>query len=136
VGMPSLPTAVELLQDQLVSRGFRVADIEYSESHFGDTVILLVSDELRVRLIRDRGQWLVVVGSRSFEEWFSPSIWRDYFEGKTGPLSASTWEEQSSMVLDNLEKMRSAVLEENDLLEQLRDIRSARADARWGKSNT
>lgn len=50
--------------------GFRIVRSEFDPRHFGDSVVTLQSDALRLRFVRDRGQVILDVGPTS-----EPDTW-------------------------------------------------------------
>jgi hypothetical protein len=73
-GNLSVPLAELLVEGQpwlFQERGFRIVHSEYEPQHFGNSLVLLQSDTLRLRFVRDRGQVLVALGSPSDpEDWW------------------------------------------------------------------
>lgn len=78
--------------DYLLEPGrFRIVGSESGRSQGGDALLELVSNTLRVRLTRDRGQILMSFQPlSSTNDWFSPGLLRGMLTGEraTGELSA------------------------------------------------
>jgi hypothetical protein len=67
------PLKEELIDDQpwlFSEAGFRIIGSDYSPKNFGDSVVTLESDFVRVRFLRERGQVMVDVASLA-----SPNKW-------------------------------------------------------------
>ena len=59
----------------LVERGYQQADHRIYEDHFGSGWVLLLRNDIRVRIINDRGLWFVEIGSTvALEEWFDARL--------------------------------------------------------------
>ena len=59
----------------LLRCGYRVTEQQTSEAHFGNGFVILTRDDVRVRVVNERGQWFVEIGSSSApEEWFDARL--------------------------------------------------------------
>lgn len=59
----------------LIARGYEPIDQRVYEEHFGSGWVLLKRDEVRLRILNDRGQWFVEIGSEAAqEEWFDARL--------------------------------------------------------------
>ena len=75
--MIDLPPPLQVLVSDLIgSFGMRARDRQASGG-FGNCLIELGSDALRIRLVRDRGQWRIeVADARVPDEWFYVEVLR------------------------------------------------------------
>jgi hypothetical protein len=71
-----IPAAVNSQIAALLERGYRVAHYQYDPSHFGNVVIDLESDDIRLRFVRDRNEWLASIARSDAPE-------EDYFDSDT-----------------------------------------------------
>lgn len=59
----------------LIDRGYKLVDQRSYEHQFGSGWVLLIRGDVRMRIINDRGQWFVDVGSASApDEWFDARL--------------------------------------------------------------
>jgi hypothetical protein len=59
----------------LLERGYQPVDQRVYEQHFGSGWLLLVRNDVRVRVVNDRGLWFVEIGSTAApEEWFDARL--------------------------------------------------------------
>jgi hypothetical protein len=59
----------------LIVRGYEVIDRRVYEQHFGSGWVLFARDDVRLRIVNDRGQWFVEIGSSADpEEWFDARL--------------------------------------------------------------
>ena len=73
LGMRTEPEALTECRDALrpfLDRGFREAAEKYDAQHFGNVLIDLESQDLRLRLTRDRGQYFIDISTPAENEWF------------------------------------------------------------------
>lgn len=66
----ALRTAAPILE-----RGYQPVDNRLYEHHFGSGWVLLVRNDVRLRIVNDRGLWFVEIGSTAApEEWFDARL--------------------------------------------------------------
>src|SRR4051794_35842130 len=70
-----VPTAYRGLADELAAHGFVVQVGDPDDSAFGNQVAVLTHDRIRVRLVRDRGEWFLEIAAPLTDEWFAPVVW-------------------------------------------------------------
>ncbi len=70
-----VPTAYQGLAEALVSEGFAIQVGDPDDSRFGDQVACLTHDRVRLRLVRDRGDWFLEIAASLTDEWFAPVVW-------------------------------------------------------------
>ncbi|WP_284550429.1 hypothetical protein [Aestuariimicrobium sp. T2.26MG-19.2B] len=66
---------------------------------FGNQVVLLVHDNIRVRLVRDRGQWFLEIDAALTDEWFSPVIWMALLDKELPDARRPSAEKEASFVV-------------------------------------
>ena len=67
---PLQPVLAERLPWLFEDRGFRITYSEYAPASFGDSLVILDSDSIRLRFVRDRSQVMLDLAARSEpEEW-------------------------------------------------------------------
>jgi hypothetical protein len=68
---PLKPVLAERLPWLFEDLGFQITYSDYSPAQFGDSTVILDSDSLRLRFVRDRSQVMLHLAARSEpEEWF------------------------------------------------------------------
>jgi hypothetical protein len=59
----------------LLEHGYRLFDHRVYEQYFGSGWLLLARNDMRVRIVNDRGLWFVEIGSGgASEEWFDARL--------------------------------------------------------------
>jgi hypothetical protein len=59
----------------LIDRGYVMSDGQTDEQYFGSGWVLLERGDARVRVVNDRGQWFVELGSAAApDEWFDARL--------------------------------------------------------------
>jgi hypothetical protein len=71
-----IPAAVTSQIAALLERGYRIEHYQYDPAHFGNVIIDLKSDDIRLRLVRDRNEWLASLARSDAPE-------EDYFDFDT-----------------------------------------------------
>jgi len=128
--MTERPEPLAALAAKLERAGFAADEYGPDRDSFGDRMTTFTAEDLRVRLIRDRGQWTVELGHPAWEDVYDPDIWRAALEG-TDPTDPSPLAEQAAYVADRLDALRAAA-RDPDLRERLDEIAVARADLWFG----
>lgn len=64
-----------LAASPLIERGYEPTDRRVYEQHFGSGWVLLTRGDVRLRILNDRGQWFIEIGSLAApEEWFDARL--------------------------------------------------------------
>lgn len=99
---------VRSLLHQLRARGYVVIQQLYTERSFGNALIDLQRGCTRVRVVRDRGQWLLDMCGARDEEWWAPAVWRAWLTAWTGPIGSPAIGDQVDMLLEDLPQVEAA----------------------------
>ena len=89
---------------------FWIAGSEITTSNGGDAYLLVESDTLRLRFVRDRGQLLLDFQPREhgeLREWFSVDLIRSLFHGEPETLGVLD-ESYASIVRDHLDEIEAS----------------------------
>jgi hypothetical protein len=129
---------IDVVLGWLGESGFIVVSDRAYES-FGNRAVVLVKESVAVRLMKDRGIWMIDIAgpfgevpSESADIWFEPKIWRSYLD-RTRPFPApEPWDTQVSFVKTRLPDVRAAQLGGKDVAEGLRELEKSEAQARFG----
>lgn len=92
------PAVHQTLADHLIAEGFIVQLGDPDETAFGNQTALLVHDDIRVRFIRDRGQWFLEIAAPLTDEWFAPVIWMAFLDGELPDPRRPSVEEEAAFV--------------------------------------
>src|SRR4051812_32084875 len=77
LGVPLKPLVTERMPWLFEELGFRITYSDYDPMHFGDSDLILDSNNLRLRFTRDKGQVFLSLASRAEPEvWFG--LWSLY----------------------------------------------------------
>lgn len=109
-----LPEALEELTTELVHRGFAVERDEYSAESFGNRIVELEDAPIRVRIVRDRGVWSVSLSAAPGSQFASPLLWRTVLTGRLQTEDRLSLEDQSEYVLQDLDRIRGAIVSNHD----------------------
>ena len=130
---PSTPPA-ELKQfaEAVQRAGLWLADSEQSQENFGNSVTVFIGPGVRIRTVKERGQWFVEVTGSGWDEWFSPMIWRSIIQGQVVATPTPSFNIQCQMVLDDLDRIREviAVQPSDEIISRLRLMREERGNLR------
>jgi len=85
-----------------------------SES-FGDRLLEFDMDGLRVRLVRDRGQWAIEIGGDAVGGWYDTGIWECYLTGSSPSAEVMGTSRQAAFVHAHLQAIRDAVQRDRSL---------------------
>lgn len=99
---------VRSLLQQLRARGYVVLHHLYAEQSFGNALIDLPRGCTRVRVVRDRGQWLVDMCDARDQQWYAPAVWRAWLTSSTGPTGSPAIGDQVDILLDDLPQVEAA----------------------------
>jgi len=98
------PTSVSLLLSFLEDdRGLSIEQ-ELASQAFGDTIIVLRGQGLRVRVLRDRGRWFVEVSSENPNQWFDMALLKEQITGHVGDDEPS-FDEQAEFLRANWKRI-------------------------------
>lgn len=135
VDSDNMPPEFSALAQWLSSLGFDRTEHGYDRS-FGDRVIEFTRTAPAVRLLRDRGEWAVVIGGRSVDGWYDVGIWRAYLRGTTASASGPvpTPSEQTQFVRRYLTEIERAVETDPALVAKLAALGTQRSNEMFGLS--
>lgn len=127
-----IPEDVTALVADFERHGFTRAS-EHVGTGFGDRTIELDRIPVVMRITSDRGQWVLELAHREWDEWFDPDVWRACLEGSVPPDQPRPLDIQSTFVLSNLGRITQAGRANGaDLLPCLRHADAIRARGRLG----
>lgn len=115
---------------------YRITSSEVATSNGGDAVLVVESEELRLRIVRDRGQ-LFLDFQPSFSsldgEWFSVDLLRRLQTGKR-EQTAELDERYAAFVQDNLQEIERSFSETEwpGTLTRLKKLKAKRAKELFG----
>jgi len=109
---------------------FRFVDSHSSES-FGNALLVLEHEDLRVQFVRDRGQIFLdfqPTSKKSKRDWYSIDIVKQLVTGKIEP-SAEMDSEKAEFLKNNLDKIEQLFSTANmeSTIKKLRELERARA---------
>lgn len=80
----------------LIQRGYEFVEQRWYEKHFGSGWMLLERGDVRVRIVNDRGQWFVELGSAAApDEWFDARLVLDEIGARSGGVGTDEMALQS-----------------------------------------
>lgn len=103
--MDDVPAEIEGLLSELTGAGFTAEEV--TSPFFGDVAVTFRRGALDVRVVRDRGQWFIEVGSAG-TGFYDADIWRACLEGRAAPLDPRPLAEQAAFVLGHLGDLGAA----------------------------
>lgn len=92
------PAAYQTLIDQLVAEGFVAQISNPDDTAFGNQIVLLIHDGIRLRLVRDRSQWFLEIAAPLTDEWFAPVIWMAFLDGELPDAQRPSAEDEAGFV--------------------------------------
>ena len=92
------PAAYQTLTDQLVAEGFVAQISDPDETAFDNQIALLIHDDIRLRLVRDRSQWFLEIAAPLTDEWFAPVIWMAFLDGELPDPRRPSAEDEAAFV--------------------------------------
>ena len=109
---------------------FRFVDSESSES-FGNALLVLEHEDLRLKFVKDRGQLFLdfqPTSSKRKKDWFSIDIVKQLVTGNIEP-SAEMDGEKAKFLKNNLDEIKRLFSPDNleDTIKKLRDLERQRA---------
>lgn len=105
-------TAFAQWEAALEARGFRRVETA-TDAAFGNEMVVLARQDLRLRYVRDRGQGSVDLASpEAPEEWFDAAIVMEMF-GRLSAKQPTSVEQQMTTLFEALEDVARAFREEN-----------------------
>lgn len=93
-----LPAPLQSLTAGLRAAGFDQVVGPTSES-FGDTYLDFNGRHFRVRCVRERGNWYVVIAETASEQWFDPDVWRSCIHQSPLANDPRSLEDQAEFIL-------------------------------------
>jgi hypothetical protein len=121
---------VEALLVALTNRGYRITEERYEPDAFGNALVTLGRDATLIRVVRDRRQWFAEASADGWGDWFSPVVWNAMLRSSLPSIEVKPLEQQTAMLLDDIEQIEDASGQDGETLELLRIWRSRRAEAR------
>ena len=112
---------------------FQIVESESSES-FGNALIILEDEEMRLQFVRDRGQVFLDFQPTSYnKEWFSIDIVKQLVTGKIEP-SAEIDSEKVEFLKNHLDEIKDLFSQKNltSTIKKLKDLERARAKRLFG----
>src|SRR5258705_5487483 len=99
------PTSVSLLLSFLEGDRGLSTEQEWASQAFGDRMIVLRGQGLRVRVLRDRLRWFVQVGyERNPNQWFDMALLKEQITGHVGDDEPS-FDEQTDILRANWKRI-------------------------------
>jgi hypothetical protein len=114
---------------------FRIVDSQLGSSQGGDALLVLESNKLRLRLTRDRDQFLMTFQPLSVEkDWFSPGLMRGLFTGEPpkSEVLDDAWALELDPMLRELERRLSDPTESDATISGLKQQAKLRAKEMFG----
>lgn len=123
-----LPRALEDLRRWLLAEGFKVSHVRVVRS-FGDCLVEFERGPVRVRFIRDRGSWEILIGGCASGTWFDTALWKAALTGVEALQPASSLEQRAKIMKEMLPLVRGALADPSidTRLEELARERALRA---------
>lgn len=128
--LQDLPAAYKALTDHLVAAGFIAQVSNPDDAAFGNQVALLIHDDIRVRLVRDRSQWFLEIAAPLTDEWFAPVIWMAFLDEELPDPRRPSAEDEAAFVTTRWRDFD--VADATGALEALRVWQGRRATQRRG----
>ena len=117
----------------LLKRGFALTPSAQDDRATGDSCFVLESEDLRVRILRDRGQDFVEVAPTYHpEEWFDLSLLLQAFGAKNSPIELTDLEIEAALLERVLPELQKAFRSENweATYRELRELQTQRIKER------
>lgn len=128
------PQALRELVNVLVTNGYEQVE-QRAPASFGDELVTFSRDAVSIRLVRDRGQWVVEASPNGGEDWYDADTWRAALTEVESPDEPRAADEQARILRDDMAAISAAVRKSpSTLIERLRTHRAARARRRLGLS--
>ncbi len=104
-----LPEDLAALVEWLTGQGFALVEEMRAPESFGNWLILYERGPCRVRLVRDRGQWILEIAGPDRDEWFDADIWLSCLEGSNPPTGPYNLDEQVALLKKLLARIDDAL---------------------------
>lgn len=98
--LKDVPAGYEVLLTELVAAGFGLQISDPDDTAFGNQIAVLIHDAVRVRLVRDRGQWFLEIAAPLTDEWFAPVVWMGFLEDELPDPTRPSPEAEAKFVAD------------------------------------
>jgi hypothetical protein len=125
-----LPEKLRPMNDVLTAAGLMRTEAGPSPS-FGDCLVEYVGSGLRIRLVRERGDWYVEAGRLTWEDHFPPEIWVSCLQRTELNDSAIGGWHQARLLIEHLDEMVASV-DQAGLLDCMKSKRKSRVYRRLG----
>lgn len=112
-----MPTEFAAVDDWLSGIATSRRELESPEA-FGNRLIEYRMQGFGVRLVRDRGQWGIVIGGDALN-WYDVGVWEAYLAAATPANVAHTPAQQAAFLRERLSAVEQAVQADRDLGEHL-----------------
>lgn len=122
------PAAYEALLTKLVADGFVPQVSDPDDTAFGNQIAVLIHDDIRLRLVRDRGQWFLEIAVPLTDEWFAPVVWMALLDDELPDPRRPSPEAEAEFVADRWADI--AVVDPGATLASLKVWQGRRAEQR------
>jgi hypothetical protein len=126
-----LPDVLEELRQWLEVRDFSIEEIRLS-GYFGDALVRLERDPVRIRFVRDRSVWDVQVRARGIDAWFDPALWEAAIAGGSQPRSTHLLNEKVDLLKRHLTEIQHALQAGETIDSTLEDLGRRRTERALG----
>ena len=119
-----VPDDCSFLREEL---GFQIIETLWSESFGGDALVVLATEGLQVRFVRDRGQLFFDLRPDGTEKWYSIDLVRALIRGRKA-FHAIMDKENAGFVRDHFQQILQLISPErvNDTTEKLEKLKRSR----------
>lgn len=126
-----VPDACSYLREE---HGFQIIESLWSESFGGDALVVLATEGLQVRFVRDRGQLFFDLRPDESDKWYSVDLVRALISGRKA-FHAIMDEENAGFVRDHFQEIMQLFSPErvNDTTEELEELKRSRSRQLFGK---
>ncbi len=104
-----LPENLAALVGWLTDQGFALVEELRAPESFGNWFLLYERGPCRVRLVRDRGQWILDISGPDRDEWFDVDIWLSCLEGRNPPTGPYKLDEHVALLRKSLARIDDAL---------------------------
>lgn len=127
-----LPAIVDDFCTWLVGQGFREEERRYDRRAFGNWLLVLARAPCRLRLVRDRSQWLIDATGDDLSDWYDIDLWRTCLEGRDASDQSVPLDDEIAFLRAALPALMVALSAPADTERCLREQRTKRADRMFG----
>ncbi len=128
--LAAAPDEVRTLVDDLTGAGF--APVAEAGSGVVDRVVELERSGCSIRIVADRAQWWIEVGSVGGQDWFDPDVWEACLDLVPVNREVTPLADRARFVSERWREMCRELEANPDILECLRRARRTRARERLG----